>query len=144
MVINLITETKLTNRIDWKAISDLYFYEPGGSSTKNLIHWIQLYSGQVLAEYDYGKKENMKVYGTVTPPKYVTENWESWDIPTFLTFSDSDPFSDEKDTNFFLNRVKNKSNFIYKRMTNYNHVDYMWSIDAKTDLFYDVVAFLDS
>ncbi len=143
IIINLIIETKITNRVDWKAIDDLYFYEPGGTSTKNLLHWIQLYRQKIYAMYDYGQKKNLKVYGTKTPPKYNTDNWKSWDIPSLVTFSDSDPFSTDEDTDWFLSFVQNKENFTFKRMVNYNHCDYLWSADAKQDLYYDILKFLE-
>ena len=28
--------------MNWKQIEGLFYYEPGGSSTKNLIHWYLL------------------------------------------------------------------------------------------------------
>lgn len=142
LIISFIVQTKVTNRINWSEISDLYYYEPGGTSTKNVIHWIQLYSEQKYCEYDYGKKENMNIYGQSYPPQYITHNWAEWNIKSMLTTSDSDPFSDDADTNFFVNKVNNKNNLIFKNLTNYNHVDYLWSKEAKQDIFYDVVNFL--
>ena len=142
-LINALIETKITNRADWKKLTDLFFYEPGGTSTKNLMHWIQLYDTQELAEFDYGKKENIKIYGTEKPPKYNVQNWKSWKIPSFITFSDADPYSVDEDTNYFLNHVENKDNFVFKRLKNYNHLDYIWSEDAKNDLYYDIFSFLD-
>lgn len=38
-VINSIIETKTTNHMDYNQISNLFFYEPGGTSVKNLMHW---------------------------------------------------------------------------------------------------------
>lgn len=41
--------------MDYKQIADIYYYEPGGTSTKNLVHWIQTYKKKELAFFDYGK-----------------------------------------------------------------------------------------
>jgi hypothetical protein len=142
-VINLIIENNVTNRVKWDEVSDLFFYEPGGTSTKNVMHWIQIYRTQVLAEYDYGKKQNLQIYGRETPPEYKVENWENWNIPTFMTMSDADPFSAIKDIQFFLDRVKNKNSIYIKHLFNYNHCDYVWSTDAKKDIFYDILNFLE-
>jgi lysosomal acid lipase/cholesteryl ester hydrolase len=142
IIINLITETKITNRVDWKGIDDVYFYEPGGSATKNILHWVQLYTSKEYKQYDYGENENLKIYGQKTPPKYQSENWSKWSIPSFITFSDGDPFSTDKDTQFFLDKVDSKENFIFKKLKNYNHLDYLWSQDAYEDIYLDLIAFL--
>lgn len=123
-------------------MSDLYFYEPGGSSTKNVIHWVQVYDDQVLGQFDYGKKLNLKIYGSEKPPEYDLSNWSNWSIPSFIINSDADPFSTEKDLEFFLSHVHNKQNFFIKKLTNYNHLDYLWSIDAKKDIYFDLIEFL--
>jgi hypothetical protein len=144
-LIDFIVETTLTNRINWKEISDIYYYEPGGTSTKNIMHWIQFYSSQKLAQYDYGKKLNLQYYGTEEPPLYNTENFKKWKIKTYLTSSDSDPFSNDKDTEIFLSNFSEKSLNDYitvEKLHNYNHLDYLWSEDAKTDIYDHVLNFL--
>jgi hypothetical protein len=142
IIINLIIETKITNRVDWKEISDLYYYEPGGTSTKNLLHWIQLYREKTYSMYNYGEKTNIEVYGNKKAPIYNTDNWKRWDVESFITASDSDPFSTDQDFEWFFSQVKNKERFYIKKMVNYNHCDYMWSSDARKDLYDDVVKFL--
>ncbi len=141
-IINSIVEIKVTNRVDYKKIGDLYYYEPGGTSTKNLIHWIQTYQKKELALFDYGKL-NMKYYGQPQPPKYDVNNFKKWKLKTFLTISDSDPFSSDKDIKFFLDAIDNNTDIVQiKNLTNYNHLDYLWSSDAKEDIYYDIIKFL--
>ena len=89
----------MTNRVNYKDITDIYYYEPGGTSTKNLIHWIQIYEKKELTQFDYGKG-NIDFYGKKDAPKYEVDNFNNWKIKTFMTMSDSDPFSTEKDINF--------------------------------------------
>jgi hypothetical protein len=108
-----------------------------------MIHWIQIYEKKELTQFDYGKS-NAEIYGKDTPPKYDVDNFKKWKISSLLTMSDSDPFSTEKDINFFLDAVEDKTDFIQiKKMTNYNHLDYLWSSDAKQDLYYDIIKFLE-
>jgi hypothetical protein len=47
------------------------------------------------------------------------------------------PFSTEEDTNIFLSKLNNKNIITLKRLNNYNHLDYLWSSDSVTDLYYD-------
>jgi hypothetical protein len=141
-IVNLIIETRITNKVIWKEIADIFFYEPGGTSTKNIIHWNQEYTRQKISQYDYGKKQNIEVYGTESPPDIEISKWNEWGIPSLLTISDADPFSTEKDTNIFIEIVKNKSIIKTIRLNGYNHLDYIWSSEAEKDFYHDIVAFL--
>ena len=121
----------------------MYYYEPGGTSTKNLIHWIQIFQNKKLEYFDYGKK-NYEIYGSIFPPMYKVENFKNWGIKSFLTLSDADDFSSEKDLDFFLEAIKGKERFVkIKRVYNYNHLDYLWSEDAKKDIYEDILDFLN-
>ena len=43
---------------------------PAGTSTKNMIHFVQLIKCGLFRDYDYGKSENMKRYGQSEPPLF--------------------------------------------------------------------------
>jgi lysosomal acid lipase/cholesteryl ester hydrolase len=144
IVISSIIQIKVTNRVKWDDITDLFYYEPGGTSTKNLIHWIQVYEKKELMQFDYGKK-NFEFYGKENPPKYDVDNFRKWKIKSFITLSNDDPFSTEKDINFFMDAIQNKTDYItVKKLYNYNHLDYLWSSDAKQDLYIDILKFLSN
>ncbi|KAI6229992.1 AB-hydrolase associated lipase region and Alpha beta hydrolase fold-1 domain containing protein [Aphelenchoides fujianensis] len=50
--------------------NDVYFsHIPAGTSTKNVIHWVQMVRSGILRAYDYGS-DNNKYYGKKTPPIY--------------------------------------------------------------------------
>jgi pimeloyl-ACP methyl ester carboxylesterase len=141
-VINSIVDLG-TTRIDYKEVENLFYYEPGGTSTKNLIHWVQIYSNKILQQFDYGQDKNIKIYGQPTPPLYNVDNFKKFNIKSFLTISDSDPFSDEKDLDYLLDKVQNRTDFItVKNLTGYNHLDYLWSTDADKDIYPDLINFL--
>ena len=44
-------------------------HEPGGTSTRTVIHFAQEYNDQKFQKFDLGAKENMKKYGQATPPQ---------------------------------------------------------------------------
>jgi hypothetical protein len=143
IIINSIANSRITNRVNFNNITDLYYYEPGGTSTKNLIHWIQIYEKKRLEFFDYGPK-NMEIYGKINPPQYKLENYRNWNIKSFLTLSNADDFSSKKDLNFFLEKIEKKEGIIkIKKVENYNHLDYLWSEDAKYDIYSDILDFLN-
>ncbi len=96
-----------------------------------------------MAEYDYGTAKNLEIYGSEKPPRYDVTKWAKWKVPSFITLSDSDPFSITKDTYYFADYVEDKSNLHFEMMKNYNHLDYMWSEDSVEDLYVKLIKFLE-
>ncbi|XP_053952249.1 lipase 3-like [Anastrepha ludens] len=43
---------------------------PGGSSSNQGIHYLQLYKSHKFRQYDYGTKKNQQIYNRDTPPDY--------------------------------------------------------------------------
>ena len=83
-------------------LSDLFYFEPGGTSSKNLLHWVQLFQNKIQTKFDYGKTKNLQVYGQDTPPAYDLNQFKTYKIKTFLTFSNNDAFSYPEDLNQFV------------------------------------------
>jgi hypothetical protein len=106
---------------------------------------MQIYTSQKLAKFDYGKKDNLLIYGNINPPEYNLKQFSTYNIPSFLTRSDSDPFSALEDIDLWLKLANydNKKNLIeVLNLKNYNHLDYLWSKDSKNDIYKKIVDFL--
>ena len=43
---------------------------PSGSSSKNFVHYTQIAKSGQFKNFDYGEKQNMKIYGQKQPPFY--------------------------------------------------------------------------
>lgn len=145
LLIEPLVSTNITNRTNYKEIPDLFFYEPGGTSIKNILHWLQIYTSQKLAKFDYGKSQNLKIYGNVSPPEYNLNEFNNYEIPSLITRSDSDPFSALADIDLWLSYTKyeNKKHIInVLNLNNYNHLDYLWSKDAKEDIYEKITDFI--
>eukprot|EP00013_Stygamoeba_regulata_P029755 CAMPEP_0177655296 /NCGR_PEP_ID=MMETSP0447-20121125/14874_1 /TAXON_ID=0 /ORGANISM="Stygamoeba regulata, Strain BSH-02190019" /LENGTH=300 /DNA_ID=CAMNT_0019159171 /DNA_START=527 /DNA_END=1429 /DNA_ORIENTATION=- len=54
-------------------------HEPGGTSMRNLQHWVQMINGgrepleRTFCKFDYGRAGNMEVYGAPCPPPYAVD-----------------------------------------------------------------------
>jgi len=106
---------------------------------------MQIYTSQKLAKFDYGKSQNLKIYGNDSPPEYNLEKFGAYEIPSFLTRSDSDPFSALEDIDLWLKYAdyENKKDTIeVLNLKNYNHLDYLWSKDSLKDIYENIVKFL--
>jgi len=128
---------KETGRIDYERLGkNIYLYEPGGTSVQNMKHWIQIYTAKKLQKYDYGSKsENKKHYGTEKPPVYDLDKFKKYSIPSLMTISDADPFSNPQDVLEFINNIEDKNVVNLLSLSNYNHIDYFWADSAIEDVF---------
>jgi len=142
-IISFFAEEYATNNIDFEYLfSQGLIYEPGGTSAKNVNHWVQFYETKEYAHFDYGKEENLKRYGEELPPKYDISKFKDYKIKSFVTSSNADPFSKEEDCHSVFSLI-DKKYLKTKHLFNYNHLDYLWSRKATTDLYHEVLKFLD-
>ena len=69
-------------------------HEPGGTSTRTVIHFAQEVRSGKFAKYDHGTATaNLKAYGQATPPEYDLAKVE---IPVTLMWSENDYLADPK------------------------------------------------
>jgi len=134
-----------TGRIDYDRLGkNIFLYEPGGSSVRNLKHWIQIHKAKRVQKYDYGNiVENMKYYGQINPPIYDLNKMKGYSIPSLMTTSDADPFAYPQDTLDFIDNIENKDIVDIISLTNYNHIDYFWADSAIEEIFPKVLDFLE-
>ena len=128
-----------THRINIKKLFSEFLFAPAGTSAKNLSHWNQIYLRKKFSQYDYGKKKNKEIYGSEEPPEYNLTEFINYKVKTILYISDMDPFSNWNDLNHLLKYLKNNTNVKIKKMVNYNHLDFLWSDDAKKDIYDEIV-----
>jgi hypothetical protein len=86
-------------------ILEVFHYEPGGTSSKNLAHWIQMYKSKKHNYFDYGAKKNKEIYGRETPPEYDLTKFKNFNISSFITESDNDSLIYPEDTQMFLDLI---------------------------------------
>ena len=133
-----------TGRVDYDRLGkNIFLYEPGGTSLQNMKHWVQIYSAKKLLKYDYGSKsENKKHYGTEKPPEYDLTKMKKYSIKSMVTTSDADPFCNPKDTLDFLKIIEDQSVVEVMKLSNYDHIDYLWSDSAYDEVFPKILDFL--
>jgi len=116
-------------------------HEPGGASLKTLHHWIQMIGKPGFSFYDYGKETNVKVYGSTAAPQYPIENLQKLDIPLFLVQGSKDVLVADDDFAGLLKTLpsQKRQSIVFK---DWNHLDYVWAMNASKDLYPKIVAFL--
>jgi len=115
----------------------------GGTSTKNLFHWVQMMRSGYFQQFDYGTPEaNMRQYGQTTPPLYNTDNFKTnlAKVPIFLFAGGNDALVASDDYAKLLNILPASTKS--KVITDYNHLDYMWAADINSNVNSDIFDFL--
>ncbi|CAH0561346.1 unnamed protein product [Brassicogethes aeneus] len=114
------------------SIPTLLNYYPSGTSMYLALHTIQLYVSGKFASLDYGNSTlNLNQYNNTIPPSY---NISKVSHPVLLLYGTGDNFVTESDIKYLAKKLPNAVEIPipYK---NFNHMDFMWGIDAKNLLY---------
>lgn len=116
----------------------------GGTSSKNLLHWVQMVRSGYFQQFDYGADGNMIQYGSQYPPQYGTENFKTLlaNVKMLLFVGGNDALVQPSDYSRLLKLLP--GNVKSKSIVDYNHLDYMWAGDINSYVNDDVREFLAS
>lgn len=102
---------------------------PAGASTKQFLHYAQLFNSNKFRQFDYGRKKNKEIYGTPEPPDY---DLSKITIPTFLYKSQNDKFSAVEDVEYLAQLINPEAmeEQIPILFDKFNHLDYIVAKDV--------------
>ncbi|XP_053168001.1 lipase member M-like isoform X2 [Hemicordylus capensis] len=106
---------------------------PDSSSVKTPIHWNQVFKSKEFKQFDYGSN-NKIMYNMTTPPFYKIEDMT---VPTAVWNGGKDLMTSKKDIELLLPRIPNL--VFYKYIPDWQHVDFLWGLDAPERLFPDML-----
>lgn len=110
-------------------------HTPAGSSTKQFLHYAQSIRSGKFRKWDYGMFKNLKVYGSISPPKYDLGKVKA---PVALHYSHNDWLAAETDVLKLYKYLGNPIGRFLVTDRQFNHLDYMWAKDVDT-LVYNAV-----
>jgi len=58
-IVRFFAEDFPTNRIDFNILFENFMYAPGGSSARNVNHWVQIYSTKQFSQFDFGQEKKL-------------------------------------------------------------------------------------
>ncbi|KPI94007.1 Lipase 3, partial [Papilio xuthus] len=108
-------------------------HTPAGASTKQIIHFGQLYNSNKFVQFDYGRFKNRRVYGSRQPPSY---NLTAITSPVFLHYADNDWLSTPTDVHRLMLELPVVVGKYRVPMKTFNHLDFVFANDANK-LIYD-------
>jgi pimeloyl-ACP methyl ester carboxylesterase len=116
----------------------------GGTSSKNLMHWIQDIRSGEFRQFDYGKDENEQRYGNKSPPQYDMSDFKNRlaDVDILLFVGTNDYLVAADDFKSLTKNLPSSSKVV--SIQDYNHLDYMWGNDANAYVNEEIFSFLEA
>lgn len=106
---------------------------PAGTSTVNMMHWMQGVLNPTFAKYDFGSAElNMAKYGQETPPLY---DLSKMTLPTALFYGQHDYLADITDVERLIDELPADKIVLKSYLETYAHLDYTWAYDANVNVY---------
>jgi len=105
-------------------------HTPAGTSTKNMLQWLQFVNTKLCSMFDYGYWGNMKHYGYLHPPEYDTTTIHT---PTVLISGTMDTLSSVEDAKWTRSHLANV--VAHYEILGYNHMDFIWGMNAGDVLY---------
>ena len=115
-------------------------FEPGGTSSKNMVHFGQITKSRPPRRFDFGTKDNVVKYGQQDPPAFDLARLSRSGIPINLFYGSKDGFTNQQDIDYLLSKLKQypSSDVSATRLKGYGHVDYLWADTAQCDVYYQI------
>jgi len=117
-------------------------HSPAGTSSKTLLHVLQLVKSGGFHGFDWGSKHaNEEHHGEKDPPTYRLHDVE---YPVAVYYGDNDLLVDKIDvekTTSELPFIVSSPNIMIHEVDyeNWNHMDFVWGMDAKTFVYQDLI-----
>ncbi|KAF2901738.1 hypothetical protein ILUMI_04466 [Ignelater luminosus] len=114
------------------------------SSVKTVTHLSQLMNSGRFQRFDYGTKENLKLYGSAEPPQYDLSKMR---VPTYLIRANNDLTSTRESIERFNaslpEHVKPHDIYVINH-EKFNHMDFVWAKDVVPLLYDHLIDFMSN
>ncbi|XP_017023200.1 lipase 3 [Drosophila kikkawai] len=113
------------------SMSVLIETHPGGSSSNQGIHFLQLYKSHEFRQYDWGTKKNNELYGQDTPPVYDLSKITA---PTHLYSSTNDALCGPEDVDTLVREFTHLVEDYRVPVQSFNHLDFIIARNMKQEV----------
>ncbi|XP_017143216.1 lipase 3-like [Drosophila miranda] len=108
-----------------------------GISTRQIKHYAQLIDSGRFALYDFGKRENLAIYGTTDPPDYPLNEVNPLS-PIDFYYSDNDGMAAVEDVLLTIHSLPNARGHRHQ-LSDWGHIDYVFGNNLKFYVNNDIV-----
>ncbi|PIO65253.1 ab-hydrolase associated lipase region [Teladorsagia circumcincta] len=110
-----------------------YSHFPDGTSSLNMLHWVQMVQTGETTRLDRGTETNVAVYGQKSPPKYNFRDVPK--IPIYLFSGGNDYIAVDDDIYGSLLPQIEPSVQKHTHLPEYNHFDFVFGLRATADVY---------
>ncbi|XP_073962572.1 lipase 3-like [Choristoneura fumiferana] len=103
-----------------------------GTSVETFAHYGQLETSKKFSKFDYGLVENLKRYGSATPPEY---DFKASNVPVVMFQGLNDHITDVADTDWVVEQLPNVIDYIKLEDPLWNHLDMLYSVYWKDKIY---------
>ncbi|XP_065225614.1 lipase 3-like isoform X2 [Planococcus citri] len=130
-----------TSQLNKTSLPMILAHSPAGASSKQLTHYAQLIRKERwFGQYDYGTAGNLMKYGSINPPKYDLSKIK---VPISLMYSADDWLSSKEDVQMLVQDLPNVYEIFRVPVQPFNHLDFIWAVDAKVLVYDETLRILD-
>lgn len=112
-------------------------HTPSGSSTNQVIHYVQLVEVPRFQQFDYGKIGNLFRYKCVTPPEYDLSKVKA--KLAFYFTRDNDGLILGENVRRLIQMLPNVMSSRVVQLEDFNHSDFLWGINAKSLIYKHII-----
>ncbi|XP_048511304.1 uncharacterized protein LOC105694084 [Athalia rosae] len=110
---------------------------PAGASTKQFVHYAQLYNSKKFRQFDYLiPYRNRQKYNQSEPLEYNLRNIE---VPMAIFYASNDLLADYTDVERLAGELPNVAMLHRVSLENFNHVDFLYALDAPTLVYHQLI-----
>ncbi|PNJ72079.1 LIPF isoform 4 [Pongo abelii] len=118
---------------------DVYLsHNPAGTSVQNMFHWTQAVKSGKFQAYDWGSPVQNKMHYNQSQPPYY--NVTAMNVPIAVWNGGKDLLADPQDVGLLLPKLPNL--IYHKEIPFYNHLDFIWAMDAPQEVYNDIVSMI--
>jgi len=113
---------------------------PGGTSIDTMVQFAQNNAaGQTFQAFDYGAKENRRVYGTSSPRTY---DLSQIIVPVHIFFSKNDLVVDYRDILWLATQLANVQSLNLASDSAFSHSDFLWGTNVNEVIYNKMIPLL--
>uniref|UniRef100_A0A8C8YNT9 Lipase n=1 Tax=Prolemur simus TaxID=1328070 RepID=A0A8C8YNT9_PROSS len=118
---------------------DVYLsHNPAGTSVQDILHWSQAVKSGKFQAFNWGSPvQNEMHYNQPTPPYY---NVTAMNVPIAVWNGGNDWLADPQDVGMLLPKLPHL--IYHKEISFYNHLDFIWAMDAPQEVYNEIVSML--
>ncbi|KAJ8710470.1 hypothetical protein PYW08_008985 [Mythimna loreyi] len=110
----------------------LFGHFPAGTSVHNMARYGQSMNSDRFEKFNYGKEQNLVVYGSEQPPAY---NLSATTVPVLCIYGNNDGLVDAKDVEWLMSKLPNVIELVKVEDPLWTHMDVPYSQYTSDTIF---------